>query len=314
MTNPIQASIIIPTYNRAGYLTICLEAIASLNTSPSNFEIIVVDNNSSDNTSGIVSDYTDAHLELNVHYVNEKQKGLSYGRNRGVSESIGEILCFIDDDAYPTPEWLNAFINGFNDPAVGCAGGPAILDYQGQERPSWLKGDLQGLLSGYQLSYHEPTPITKYAEFPFGCNMAFRKKVLVELGSFRTDLDRSGDEVLAAGDTEMCNRVYKDGWKVMYLPEAQVRHIVAPERLKKSYIYRIGRGLAASHVILTSDPRHYMILRWFASDLWYTIRTFSKLIGTVIRGNPLWYDDYIRFWIVAQRLPIRFLKIINNNG
>jgi GT2 family glycosyltransferase len=144
---------------------------------------------------------------------------------------------------------------GFCDPTVGCIGGPALLDYQKQERPPWLWGDLQGLLSGYELPYIEPTPITKMTEFPVGCNMDFRREVFSEVGLFRNNLDRCGDQVLAAGDTEMIGRVHKAGWKVMYLPEAQVRHLVAPERLKKEYIYRIGRGLAKTHILLTADPR-----------------------------------------------------------
>ena len=172
-----------------------------------------------------------------------------------LKEANGEILCFLDDDALPCPEWLDALMKCFLDPSVGCIGGPAILDYQGQERPPWLQADLQGLLSGYALPYSEPTAIFHIEEFPFGCNMAFRRKSLDEVGLFRADLDRSGKQVLAAGDTEMISRIQKAGWKVMYLPQAWVRHLVSPERLSKEYIYRIGRGLAKSHIILTSDSQ-----------------------------------------------------------
>ena len=99
----------------------------------------------------------------------------------------------------------------------------------------------------------------------------------------------------------------------MYVPNAPVQHIVAPERLDKKHIYRIGRGLAESHIILTSEPGLRRVARWFASDLWYAIRMFFRLIIAVVRRNPLWFDDYMRFWMVAQRIPIRFMRILKNH-
>lgn len=304
-----EVSVIIPTCNRSAYLTKCLDALLSLHTDLTTSEIIVVDNNSTDNTRDVVFKFIERHPSL-FCYVRETQQGLSYARNRGVAEAKGEIVCFLDDDASPFPEWLNALMKGFLDPAVGCVGGPAVLDYQGQERPPWLHADLQGLLSGYMLPYLEPVSVSKIAEFPFGCNMAFRRTVFKDVGLFRIDLDRSGKQVLAAGDTEMISRVHAAGWKVMYLPQAQVHHLVAPERLKKEYIYRIGRGLAGSHILLTASPHTSMVLRWFASDLWYATRMFFKLIGAVVSQKPHWFDDFMRFWIVSQRIPIRFMKII----
>lgn len=313
MIEPPQASIIIPTYNRAAYLPVCLEALAALKADPATFEIIIVDNNSSDNTWDVSLDFAQSYPTLRVRYTCETKQGASHARNRGVAEARGEILCFLDDDAPPSPEWLDALLEGFTDPTVGCVGGPAILDYQGQKRPPWLHGDLQGLLSGYRLPYTKPTPVSSVHEFPFGCNMAFRRRLFNDLGPLRTDLGRSGDKVLAAEDTEMIERVHKAGWKVVYLPKATVRHIVAPEQLNKSYIYRIGRGLAASHVILTSDPRPHIVVRRFASDLRYTTRLFFKLAVAIVRRKPLWFDDYMRLWIVANRIPIRAKMLLGGN-
>jgi GT2 family glycosyltransferase len=197
---------------------------------------------------------------------------------------------------------------------VGSAGGPSILDYQGQEIPAWLRGDLQGLLSGYTLPYAKPTQVVSWEQLPLSCNLAIRRSLFTELGFFRVDLDRSGTQVLAAGDTEMADRINKAGWKVVYIPDAVVRHLVPPERLDKEHIYRIGRGLAASHIILTSDPRPHMIVRWFASDLWYAARMFFRLILAIIRQNPLWFDDYMRFWMVAKRIPLRVKFLLKSRA
>ena len=164
------------------------------------------------------------------------------------------------------------------------------------------------------LPYSEPTIISRVDEFPFGCNMAFRKKVFDVVGLFRTDLGRSGNQSLATEDTEMIGRIHRAGWKVIYLPQARVHHLVAPERLKKEYIYKVGYGLASSHVLLTANPRPHMVLRWFASDLWYATRMFFKFIMAVVWGKPTWFDDYMRFWMVAQRIPIRFIRILKNDA
>ena len=139
--------------------------------------------------------------------------------------------------------------------------------------------------------------------------MAVRRELFSELGLFRTDLDRKGDEVLAAGETELIDRIAKAGWKVVYTPDARVSHSVTADRLEKSYLFKIGRGLAASHVILTSEPTPRKVLRWLASDTWYAMRMFCRLAVAILLRKDLWFDDYMRFWMVAMRLPIRLTEI-----
>lgn len=307
----MKASIIIATYNRAAYLSKCLEALAALETDPTTFEVIVVDNNSSDNTREVVQSFVQSHPTMSIHYLFEKEQGAALARNSAITEAQGEIFCFLDDDTVPTPTWLRAIAAGFADPAVGCVGGPAILDFQGREPPPWLLGDLQGLLSGYGLPYTEPTVLSKVAEYPFLCNMAVRRSVLDEVGSFRPDLGRSGGSLLAGEETELVDRMYRAGWKVMYLPDAKVWHLVAPERLDKLYIYRVGMGLAATHVYLTSKKQAFYILRWFASDAWYATRMLFEFSVAIVQRRPLWFDDYMRLWMVAQRIPIRFRALLN---
>jgi glycosyltransferase involved in cell wall biosynthesis len=305
-----QTSIIIPTYNRASYLRECLQALDLLTVDSSQFEILVVDNNSTDNTAETVLTFSESHPGLNIRYICETKQGVSYARNRGVMESCGEIVCFLDDDSPPFANWLKEILKGFLDPTVGCVGGPSILDFRDLERPKWLHGDLQGLLSGYSLPFDQPTVVTLWEHYPLSCNLAVRRKLFASVGLFRLDLDRSGNQVLAAGDTELVDRVSKAGWKVVYLPDAQVNHIVTPERLKKSHIYRIGYGLASSHIILTSERGFFKVMRWFASDFWYATRMFFKFIYSWIMRDRFWFDDYMRFWMVAMRLPIRVKSLL----
>jgi GT2 family glycosyltransferase len=306
----VDATVIVPTYNRAQVLRRCLDAVACQSAGRRRFELVVVDNNSSDETPQVVAGFAEANPELSVRYFRELKQGASHARNRGISEARGGILCFLDDDSPPDPNWLETLLGAFDDATVGCAGGPSVLDYQGQERPPWLYGDLQGLLSGYGLPYRTPTAVTAFAEFPLGCNVAFRREVFDRLGCLRTDLDRCGGDVLAAGDTEMIDRARKAGWQVLYLPDAKVNHLVEPSRLAKSHLYRVGAGLAKSHIILTSDRRAPKVLRFFLSDMWYATRMFFALVAALVSRKQLWFDDYMRFWMVGMRIPLRLRSLL----
>ena len=135
--------------------------------------------------------------------------------------------------------------------------------------------------------------------------MAIRRTIFTEIGLFRTDLGKSGDRLLAGGETELAKRIDRAGWKIVYVPKAQVRHFVTPQRLDISYIYRRGRGIQESHILITADPRSLKIVRWFASDIWYATRMFFWFLVAIVRRKELWFDDYIRFWIVGLRIPLR---------
>lgn len=308
----MEASVIVPTYNRVEALRRCLDAIAAQSADRRRYEVIVVDNDSCDNTSEMVAAFAASHPELIVKYFVEPKQGVSHARNRAVMEARGEILCFLDDDSPPSCVWLDVLLSAFEDDTVGCAGGPSVLDYQNQDRPPWLHGDLQGLLSGYGLPYDRPTVLSSFAEFPLGCNVAFRRALFTTLGLLRTDLDRCRNGVLAAGDTEMVDRVHQAGWRIMYLPAAKVYHLVGPERLTKSYLYRIGTGLAQSHIILTSHRGAIQSMRSFLSDMWYGTRLFFALLVAWAARKPLWFDDYMRFWMVAMRIPLRLRHFLTN--
>jgi glycosyltransferase involved in cell wall biosynthesis len=251
---------------------------------------------------------------LSIRYICETQQGTSFARNCGLLAAASEIVCFTDDDVAPDPPWLATLLAAFADPSVGCAGGPMFLDYQGQEPPQYLHGELQGLLGGFALPHQAPVEVSTWTEFPWGGNMAFRRSVFAETGLFRVDLGPAGGRRLTAEETELISRVHKQGWKVLYLPQASVRHLVPPERLQKEHLYYVGTGFAATHVVLTADSRPGRVVRWFASDLWYAARMSMHLAGALLRRKPLWYDDYMKFWMVAKRIPLRLEMLFSRDG
>jgi len=305
-----RVSVIIPTYNRATHLVDCLEALVAQATGQCGVEVVVVDNNSTDGTEGAVRRFLESHEPCVARYVLEPRQGLTHARNRGVAEARGEVVCFLDDDAIPTPGWLTTVMEAFDDPGIGCVGGPMVPDYQGQVRPPWLNGDLQGMVGGFRLPYAAQRAVSAVTELPWGGNMAFRRTVFEDVGLFRPDLDPSGVVRLVGGETELITRVCRAGWTVAYLPGAAVLHRVMPSQLEKAYIFREAKVLAATHVVLTHDSRITVTVRWFLSDLWYATRLLVKLMAALARRSPLWFDDYVRFWAVAQRIPIRATRFM----
>jgi glucosyl-dolichyl phosphate glucuronosyltransferase len=304
-TDQLLATVLIPTYRRPHFLIRVLESVAAQECDNATFQVIVVDNNSKDETMMVCERFAQSHPSIQFAAISETRQGLSQARNRGLAEAAGKIICILDDDAAPVPTWLAAVLQAFTDEEVGAAGGPMIPDYLGQERPQWLEGDLQGVIGGYSLPYSKPTPVNTRSGSPAGGNMALRKSVFASVGQFRYDLDPSGTLRVLGGETELFRRMEEDGWKILYVPDAVVRHFVPAYKLRKSYLYEECRRRAASNVIATLETSPRRIARSIASDLWFTLRLFLNLVRAWLTRQPNVFDEYIRFWTIAQRLPIR---------
>lgn len=310
MTHPLLATVVIPTFNRAPSLLRLLEGLAAQKCDPESFEIVVVDNNSTDATKSACEEWSQRHPLRRLRYVREREQGLSSSRNRGMREAKADIVCILDDDAVPVPQWLGSILTGFADARVGCVGGPEIPEYGGQERPPWLQGELQGLIGGYWLPYDSPTPVHRTETYPWGGNVAIRKSVFDQVGPFRIDLDPAGTIRILGGETELISRINRSGWKVMYVPSAAVYHTVPPRKLSKAYLFQEARRLAATHVIMTMDNHPKSIARWLASDMWYATRVGLRFMLSRVSGKATWFDDYVHFWIIWQRVRIR-LRVLS---
>lgn len=117
-------SIVVATYNRAPYLLRTLESLARQTLSPGLFEILVVNNNSSDNTPEVVAGFAGSHPQLQVRMVTETSQGISYARNCGIASSVGQYIVFIDDDEEANPEFAKSYFCFFeNNPGLDAAGG-----------------------------------------------------------------------------------------------------------------------------------------------------------------------------------------------
>lgn len=229
----IDITVILCTYNRCESLASSLDSVAALRMPDSvSWEVLVVDNNSTDGTRDVVEGYGRRNPER-FRYLLESKQGLCHARNAGVENARGKIIAFTDDDAIVESTWLQNLTATLHGDEWAGAGG-RILPEKVFSRPEWMPtegryplGPLAMFdLGGEARSLHEP---------PFGVSMAFRKAMFEKYGRFRIDLDRCGNDLISNGDTEFGQRLLESGERLRYEPSAVTYHCVPQSRIQKRY-------------------------------------------------------------------------------
>lgn len=233
----VSASIIVCTYNRHKSLHHTLNCIAAQIVSQEvTWEVIVVDNNSSDGTREIVRAYQKAKVIPCLRYEFEEKQGLSHARNRGIRSAHGDVVLFTDDDVCPEPDWLHRVLEGMDSYDCDACGG-YIAPVWDAPLPPWLTERFYGFLA-IRTEDNGPRLVTEENDLPFGANMAFRRSVFDSIGVFDTNLGRKG-KVLASGEEiDLFMRLIASGGNVMYLPKARVHHHIEAFRMKQQYLRR----------------------------------------------------------------------------
>lgn len=218
-------SLIICTYNRDKYLLEALQSIKAQTVDNSTFELIIVDNNSTDNTGIIAKQFIVINPQLNIKYVFETNKGLSFARNRSIKEASAPIISYIDDDAILSTGYVEAMLSFFNaNPQAVGVGGKIIPKYEDGNEPPWMNKYLDGFVGkadhGASVKKFDAT-----MKYPAGCNMTYKKDILVKAGGFNNDLTfRSDDKYIFYKVKELSNEIY-------YVPGAYLYHYIDHNRL-----------------------------------------------------------------------------------
>ncbi|GAA5029012.1 hypothetical protein GCM10011506_16970 [Marivirga lumbricoides] len=236
-------SVIVCTYNREKYLPDCLEHLSRQTAAKEYYEILIIDNKSSDNTPNIAGDFVRKN-DRNAYYFLEENQGHTYARNRGISEASGEILTFIDDDAFVGDNFIENIQNYFDtNPEVQALGGKIVPVYEGKE-PKWMSRYLLTLVSAIDMG-SQPKQFSGN-KFPIGANMSFRKHVFMRYGLFNTELGRRAEGLEGGDEKEMFLRMKKNNEVIHYVPSVTVDHIIPEKRTKKEYIRGLGIGVGSS--------------------------------------------------------------------
>jgi glucosyl-dolichyl phosphate glucuronosyltransferase len=311
------ATVIICTYNRCETLKKALQSISVSILPPSvEWEVLVIDNNSNDQTRAVVEDFC-RQVPQRFRYLFEPHPGKSYALNAGIAAARGDVLAFTDDDVIVEPTWLANLAAPLCDKTCAGAAGKT-LPITSFSTPKWLSDDAYsqwgGVLGGLFDMGNDPFDLTTA---PYGVNMAFRKGMFENYGMFRVDLGPSPTSEIRNEDTEFGQRLLAAGERLRYVPSAVVYHEISCNRLQKKYFlkwwYDFGRARIRENGVrpkIFGVPRPYIsipnnILRVLPVE---TLRWF------LASDQPKRFYYKCRVWATAGRIEEIWRHLIANRA
>jgi glucosyl-dolichyl phosphate glucuronosyltransferase len=294
MTFAMKITVILCTYNRCQSLAEALDSVAASRLAESEgWEVLVVDNNSRDQTRDVVEKLC-RQYPGRFRYLFEPQQGKSYALNTGIREARGDILAFMDDDVTVEAEWLQNLTVALHQDAWAGAGGRVVRKWT-CPLPRWLSAEGTYERMAWPLVIYDlGQEAGELTYTPCGTNMAFRKEMFVKYGGFRTDLGPQGREIsspmglnaitarIGGGceDSEFGQRLMAAGEHLRYEPSAVVYHPVPQNRITKQYFlawwFEFGRTnirMAGPRPPIWGIPRHYLRMA----------RMTTQLLGRTLR-------------------------------
>lgn len=242
-------SVILPTYNRVALLRVAVEALLRQTAPADSYEIVVVDNNSTDGTADLLASFGDPR----VHAVTEPRQGLSFARNTGLTAAHGSIVALTDDDVEVAPDWIDTIVSTMAAHAEIDAVGGRVLPAWPDGKPPWLTRDHWAPLA---LQDHGDTNRVFDRATPIGligANVAFRRNVFDRIGMFSPVVQRVGDGVGSTEDHELLDRLYAAGGRAMYTPRLIAITRVPRERCARAYHRRWHAGHGFFHALMRGD-------------------------------------------------------------
>ncbi len=298
----VRISVIVPTHNRCEYLRRTIISLQEQNFPEDEYEIIVVDNNSTDNTPEVV-EACNRNGKKEVVYVKEPVLGLHNARHAGAKVAKGEILAYVDDDVICDANWLSELLKPYSDPEVGCVGGKILPKWE-IKPPEWIKqypSYLSLLDLGNEIRELKTPGI-------YGCNFSIRKSLLFEVGGFNPDA--FGDKKLiwyrGDGETGLLLKVFATGRRIIYTPHAVVWHVIPENRLTLDYFKRRNfiQGISASFSAYRTE-RFSRIKLFYRSCNFGIAAIICKILALICK--VLKKDGYFKYEFACSSFKSRFI-------
>jgi glycosyltransferase involved in cell wall biosynthesis len=254
-------TVVVPTFNRPKSLQAALDSLLAQDIREP-YEVIVVDNNSSDATRSVV-EAVSRTSQGKVRYVLERRQGASVARNSGIAASRGEIVAFVDDDVVASPSWLRCLVDCFRThPEAWVVGGRILLQLP-EIRPSWFD-ESSSVLASYlgRLDRGSETCKMKYPYDIWEGNLAIRRLTLSQIGAFNTNLGRTGTCLLSGEGDELLSRIHRAGGIAYYCGRSVVTHSVPLSRLTRNWFRRRAYGQGRTDVIIKDLESDSVTPKW----------------------------------------------------
>ncbi len=298
-TNPA-ISIVICTYNRAEYIREAMVSLYTQSLPKDQFEVIIVDNNSTDSTGEICSNYIKEHHDANFIYLKEKIQGASFARNSGASKAIAPLLCFMDDDAVANYNYLENiihFFDAYND--AGGLGGRIIPRYIPAE-PKWMSHFVSSLVGNFD--YSDQIVAFSSNKYPLESNMIIRKVDFDTVNGFNTALPGVQGTLRIGGEgKEFFLKLKALGRIIYYDPSVIVEHIVETKKLTPEYMYRVASGIGRGERVRTKAISEWTFIKKIVEYFYKLAGSILFAMGYLIQGNPAKMKPVIQFRIDALK-------------
>ena len=296
-------TVAVPTHNRAAMLRQTLEALTRLTRADAReWEVIVVQNNCSDDTSTVLAEFTS---RLPLRALSEPRAGVNFARNAAVNAARGDYIVFTDDDTLPVPDWLCAYAAAFTaHPGANVFGGPIQPRFTSSP-PAWLEEVLPEVASAYgRLECRGRGESLSENFFPFGANMAFALRVLRKW-PFDPKLGPRGKSRINGSETELILKLFANGHEGRWVEGARVEHCIQPKQMTTDFIRWYFRGQGASMPI-DAPPGMSMLWghpRWLWREAIAAELRFR--IGKARNRPTEWIRDLKRASVARGRLTRR---------
>ena len=269
-------SIIVCCYNSAKRIVPTLEHLQKIQSGGISWEVILVDNNSSDNTAVVAAETWKKNPLVPIRIVEEKQPGLMHARIKGVGVSSYEILSFIDDDNWVDSKWIENVYRIFrNDNTVAACGGESIAEFENSP-PQWFTKFQSSFAVGRQQEHTGYVDVKK--GYLWGAGLSIRRTAWTELfdSGFKSRLSgRKGTALTAGEDSEICLAFIRRGWKLWYDSSLKLRHYIPASRLSEEYVKKMYVGFGRAEMIL-SVYRNSISLQREKPYWWLQLLTAAK--------------------------------------
>ena len=278
-------SIIICTYNREKYIYGVLQSLAQNNFPTHLYEIVLVNNNSTDTTEEKCKAFQQDYPQVAFRYFIETNQGLSFARNRGIMEAQGDMLVFLDDDSFVNQDYLTNLDHYIKEyPDMIAFGGAITPLFETGVTPAWLSKWTYSWVSAINLG----NSVTLFTgnTYPIGANMGFKTAYFEKYGSFNTSLGRSKKNMMGGEEKDLFNRCDRKTEKIYYLPNLKVQHVIPENRTTKAYIKRLGEGIGMSEKLRTLNISKGCYLKRIFSEMIKWVASFVLFFGYLITFEP----------------------------
>ena len=290
----VRLSIVIATYNRSALLMQTLQSMVEQTVPRSEWECVVVNNNSSDDTASAFEKFAEQHPDFNLRMVLEPNQGLSFARNRGIRESVGEYIAIVDDDERLAPEFVASYVELFdNVPDAVAAGGPIVAEYPAG-RPRWMSAFTERPIAN-TMYFGDQVREFPRGRVPGGGNMALRRSAVRRYGVFDTSLGYVGETLIGGEESDLFERLKIAEAKYYYVPQAVMYHIIPKEKLSADYLRRLSYNVGVSQLRRAHYYRRKDRVRIVEVGKWFATLVLAAWYGITLQWSKARYLVMMRY-------------------